>query len=150
MRRAYGGNVMSNAAAYAPVGAAVPLGAFGGDEHTWGAPARLVMTADPRMANYLPAEQIPSRWAAPVVANLRYTTLTNPPQGPLLRRISRDIHVPMPVQQRATTTSGVISSYYQGGGAGGPGRARAPRGIATPTPSVRPRFRLFGPNEPTT
>ena len=58
-RKAYGGNVESNAVAYAPIQVHPPLGAFGGDEQTWGAPNRLVLGSDPRMANYLPGEQNP-------------------------------------------------------------------------------------------
>jgi len=150
MRKAYGGNVMSNAAAWAPTALAPPLGQFGGCETVYGdppgpaAPFRAVLGGHPEMANYLPAEQINSRWAPPLIANQRYTVLTDPPQSPLLRRISRDIHVPMPASQRPTSTSGVISNYYQGGQWTGPGRALAPRGIATPTPTARPRFALFG------
>lgn len=151
MRKAYGGNVQSNAASFAPTALAPPLGQFGGAEAVYGnppgpaSPTRLTLGGDPQMANYLPSEQIPSRWAPPVIYNGRYTVLTTPPQSPLLKRVNRDIHVPMPASQRPTSTSAVISNYYQGGGnAGGPGRARAPRGIATPTPTARPRFRLFG------
>ena len=116
-RKAYGGNVESNAVAYAPIQVHPPLGAFGGDEQTWGAPNRLVLGSDPRMANYLPGEQIPSRWAAPVIANQRYTTLTFPGQGPLRRRINRDEHVPVPALQRQTASSAFISSNIEGGSA---------------------------------
>ena len=150
MRKAYGGNVMSNAASFAPTALAPPLGQFGGCEAVYGnppgpaAPNRLTMGGDPQMANYLPAEQIQSRWAPPVIANQRYTVLTNPPQSPFLRRLRRDNHIPMPASQRPTNTSAVISNYYQGGQWSGPGRACAPRGIATPTPTARPKFRLFG------
>src|ERR1700722_2129884 len=107
---------MTNAAAYAPIAVSTPQGAFGGDERTFGAPSRVVPGSDPKMANYLPGEQIPSRWAPPVIANQRYTTLTTPSQGPLLRRISRDEHIPAPIVARPTTLSGVISNHYQGGG----------------------------------
>jgi len=145
LRKAYGGNVQSNAASYAPTALAPPLGQFGGCETAYGAPARLVAGNDPQMAAYLPSESLPSRWAPPVIANLRYTVLTRPSQGPLLNRICRAIHVPAPMAHRPTWTSAVISNYYQGGGnAGQPGRARAPRGIATPTPTAKPRFALFG------
>src|ERR1700678_962019 len=66
IRKAYGGSTPSNAAAWAPTPLMQPQQAFGGDEVTYGAPRRLVPTGDPKMANYLPAEQIPSRWAAAV------------------------------------------------------------------------------------
>jgi hypothetical protein len=139
MRKAYGGDVQSNGAAWAPTALMQPQQAFGGDEVTFGAPTRVVPTGDPAMANYLPSEMIPSRWAAPVVANLRYTTLTNPPQGPLMRRIRRDIHVPAPTQQRGTGTSAIIGQSVDGGT-----YHRVPRGIATPTPQAKPSFPLFG------
>lgn len=142
-RKAYGGAVQSNAVAYAPIQVQPPLGAFGGDEQTWGAPNRLVLGADPQMANYLPSEQIPSRWAAPVIANQRYTTLTNPSQSPLLRRINRDEHVPVPALQRQTASSAFISAVVEGGTASN-SRARPPRGMVTPTPQVRPTFRMYG------
>lgn len=139
IRKAYGGSTPSNAAAWAPTPLMQPQQAFGGDEVTYGAPRRLVPTGDPKMANYLPAEQIPSRWAAAVVANLRYTTITTPSQSPLMRRIRRDIHVPMPAQARATGTSALIDNNVNGGRGG-----RVPRGIATPTPAAKPSFPLFG------
>lgn len=143
--------MQSNAASYAPTALAPPLGQFGGCEAVYGnppgpaAPKRVVLGGDPQMANYLPGEMIPSRWAPPVIAAQRYTVLTTPPQGPLLKRMNRDIHIPMPASQRPTATSAVISNNYQGGNVNtAAGRSRAPRGIATPTPTARPRFRLFG------
>jgi hypothetical protein len=139
VRKAYAGDVQSNAAAWAPTPLLLPLQAFGGDEQTFGAPVRLVPTGDPKMAAYLPAEMLPSRWAAPVVANLRYTTLTTPSQSPLRRRIRRDIHIPAPAGMRATGTSALIGSSVEGGRA-----HRVPRGIATATPAAKPSFPLFG------
>lgn len=135
-----GNEIVSNGASYMPAMPATPEQAFGGTVVVLGHRGMVSRSADPQMANYLPSQQVPSRWAPPVAGNVLVPVLTNnlPPCGPPNPQTSR-VHVPVPISgPRGLSASRVLQLNM-----GAHGR-RGATGLANPSPTVRPRFPLRG------
>jgi len=92
------------------------------------------------MANYLPTEQIPSRWAPPIAGNQLRPVLTFPAAFMTHIPMNQPEHIPVPVRQTNRMAARIKENLdqrrlaFKGG----------PQSLATPTPTVRPRFRLRG------
>jgi hypothetical protein len=132
--------IVSNGASYMPAEPATPEQAYGGSVVVLGHRGMVSMSADPQMANYLPTEQVPSRWAPPVAGNVLVPVLTNnlPPTGPHNPQTS-PIHIPVPISGPRGLSASRVLQLNQGSH----GR-RGRTGLANPTPLVRPKFRLRG------
>lgn len=137
---AFGPGHQSNGASWAAVALKTPMEATGGTMTTLGHPGSLAPSEDPQMANYLPSTQVPSRWAPPVAGNQLRPIVTQPAALLTHTPQSQPEHIPVPVGTRQTVVSAAQSQLDQNSRAfkGGP------QGRATPTPTVRPRFRLYG------
>jgi hypothetical protein len=135
-----GNQIVGNAASWMPAQPLTPTQATGGSEVVLGHRGMIAMSADPQMANYLPTQQVPSRWAPPVAGNVLVPVITNdaPPVGPM-NPSTRPIHVPVPISPPyGLSTSAAITRMQ-----GGTGRKRH-TGFANPAPVVTPRFPLRG------
>lgn len=135
-----GDEILSNAASWMPAEPATPEQAYGGSVVVLGHRGMITRSADPQMANYLPTQQVPSRWAPPVAGTPLVVVLTNnaPPTGPHNPQTS-PIHVPVPI----SPPSGLSTSRVLQLNTGSHGR-RAATGVANPVVTVRPKFRLRG------
>jgi len=135
------GNVQrSNGAAYMPAEPLTPEQAYGGSVVVLGHRGMLTLSQDPQMANYLPTQQVPSRWAPPVAGNVLVPVLTaNAPPVGNVNPSTRPEHVPVPI----SAPYGLSTSQALERSEGGRGR-RGHLGMANPSPVVVPRFALRG------
>lgn len=135
-----GNQIQGNGASYMPAEPLTPEQAFGGTVTVIGHRGMIARSADPAMANYLPTQQIPSRWAPPVAGNPLVVVLTDndPPTGPHNPQTS-PIHIPVPI----APPYGLSASRVLQLNTGSHGR-RGHTGTANPTPLVVPKFRLRG------
>lgn len=138
--RAFGPGCSYAPGSYAPAVPYTSEQAYGGDVVTYGHPGSLAIVGDPAMANYLPSEQIPSRWAPPVAGNQLRPVLTFPRAFIVHTPSSQPIHIPVP----ATAPDVNVSKTKDQLDARAMSFKGGPQGIATPTPVARPKFRLYG------
>jgi hypothetical protein len=137
---AFGPGHNSNGASWASIPLKTPVEATGGTMTTYGHPGSITYVGDPPMANYLPSEQIPSRWAPPVAGNQLRVVVTNPPAFMTHTPNNQPEHIPVPITASQSNVAKLKDQLNQ--------RQQAfkggPRNLATPTPAVRPVFRLYG------
>lgn len=134
-----GNQIQGNAASAMPAIPLTPMQAYGGSEVVLGHRGMIAMSSDPQMANYLPTEQVPSRWAPPVAGNVLVPVLTN--NAPIITANpnARPVHVPVPISPPyGLSTSAAITRAQ-----GSTGHRRR-TGLANPSPQVVPKFSLRG------
>lgn len=124
-----------------PAPVLTPEQATGGEVRVFGHRGMIARSSDPKMANYLPTQQIPSRWAPAVAGNALVTVLTREdfPAGVTRGWEGRPIHVPVPI----SPPEGLAISRAMQIGKGPHGR-RGQTGLAGPSPKVAPKFMLRG------
>lgn len=135
-----GNQVVGNGASWMPAEPATPEQAFGGTVEVLGHRGAIAISQDPQMANYLPSQQVPSRWAPPVAGNVCVPVLTDnaPPVGNV-NPWSRPEHVPVPISPPYGLSAARLLQLSKGGH----GR-RQRTGVANPVPKVTPKFAYRG------
>ena len=135
-----GNEIVGNGASWMPAEPATPEQAYGGTVHVMGHRGMASLGADPQMANYLPSQQVPSRWAPPLQGNVLVSVITDnePPVGPM-NPSTRPEHVPVPISPPYGISTAQALQRFNG-----PYGRRQKTGYANPSPRVNPKFRLRG------